>query len=140
MGKSKLFKSFLFYNILLLFVTVLFLSVYFVSEAHGVNLFECIVHRELGIYCPGCGGTRSLIFLLRLDFINCFLSYPPLLPSLLLIVLADSLFLLSVVFKNERLFKLFKIEYFLIIPALIIINFLIENTLLFCGISYMPKL
>lgn len=140
MDKSRLLKSFLFYNILLVFVTVLFLSVYFISRGFGLDLFECTFHRELGIYCPGCGGTRSLVFLLRLDFANCFLSYPPLLPTLFLIVTCDLLVVFSLVFNKPRLSKLFKKEYFLIVPALIVINFLVENCLLFLGISYMPVL
>ncbi|MCR5798207.1 DUF2752 domain-containing protein [Eubacterium xylanophilum] len=36
----------------------------------------CIVRLTLGIYCPGCGITRSIKSLLSLDFLGCLYHHP----------------------------------------------------------------
>lgn len=137
---KNLLKNFLFYNILLFLVTLFFVVAFFVSQSLELHLFDCAFYREFGIYCPGCGGTRSLIFLLRFDLANSFLSYPPLLISFFLILTCDLLCIISFIKKDIKYIRLFKREYFLIIPTLIILNFLVRIFLLFLGVDYMPTL
>ena len=42
--------------------------------------------------------------------------------------------------SNEKYIKLFKTEYFLIIPVIIVLNFFIRIILLFNGVDFMPTL
>lgn len=42
----------------------------------------CLFHRVTGLNCPGCGGTRALSAMLRLDFATAF-WYNPLITCLL---------------------------------------------------------
>lgn len=37
---------------------------------------ECLFFKYLGIYCPGCGGTRSLIAFLHGQFLKSFCFHP----------------------------------------------------------------
>ena len=46
------------------------------AQANGLPLFDCVFHRLFGIYCPGCGGSRSVANLLRLQFGKSFWYYP----------------------------------------------------------------
>lgn len=39
-------------------------------------LLPCAVKTLLGIYCPGCGGTRAVISLLRGEFLTSFICHP----------------------------------------------------------------
>lgn len=39
-------------------------------------LYPCLFRRLSGLYCPGCGGTRSVMALLRGDLLSCFLYHP----------------------------------------------------------------
>ncbi len=39
-------------------------------------LYPCAFRRLSGLYCPGCGGTRSVEALLRGDFLSCFFYHP----------------------------------------------------------------
>lgn len=39
-------------------------------------ILPCVVKSTLGIYCPGCGGTRAVSALLRGDFLSSFLCHP----------------------------------------------------------------
>lgn len=32
----------------------------------------CVFHKVTGLYCPGCGGNRAVISLLKLDFYHAF--------------------------------------------------------------------
>lgn len=36
----------------------------------------CMFYTVLGIYCPGCGGTRATLYLLKGDLIKSFLYHP----------------------------------------------------------------
>ncbi len=37
---------------------------------------ECVFEAATGLYCPGCGGTRAVIALMRGHFIKSFLYHP----------------------------------------------------------------
>ena len=39
-------------------------------------ILPCVVQAALGIYCPGCGGTRAVASLLRGDFLGSFICHP----------------------------------------------------------------
>lgn len=68
------------------------------------DLYDCPFRRVTGIHCPGCGGTRSMLALIRGDFLEA-LHDNPAAPLLVLIVL---LFYLEAVFaafgKHVKLF------------------------------------
>ena len=39
-------------------------------------MLPCVVQSVLGVYCPGCGGTRAVAALLRGDFAGSFICHP----------------------------------------------------------------
>ena len=39
-------------------------------------LLPCIFHKLTGLYCPGCGGTRAVVFLLHGDFLHSLVYHP----------------------------------------------------------------
>lgn len=60
-------------------------------QVFGMNidkwpLFPCGLKEVSGIDCPTCGFQRSLIFLLEGDFYESFKMFPPLLPSIVMII------------------------------------------------------
>lgn len=48
----------------------------------GVNIlylkYPCVFYNVTGLYCPGCGGIRSVRALLRGELWQSFIDYPPL--------------------------------------------------------------
>ena len=68
------------------------------------DLYDCPFRRLTGIHCPGCGGTRSILALIRGDFLEAIHDNPAG-PMLVLIVI---LFYLETVFaafgKRVKLF------------------------------------
>lgn len=57
-------------------------------------MFPCLSKQIFGLECPGCGLQRSVVFLLRGEFIEAFYMYPAIysIIALLLFLLADSFF------------------------------------------------
>ena len=71
------------YYVLLGVAAFLVLGYLILSFLH-ITLFDlrlppCVLYTVTGLYCPGCGGTRSVYFLLHGDFLRS-LIYHPLVP------------------------------------------------------------
>mgnify|MGYP003676459973 CR=1 len=47
-------------------------------------MLPCFSKQLLGVDCPGCGLQRSLLFLIKGEFISAFLMYPAIYPMLAL--------------------------------------------------------
>ena len=68
----------------LILILISFLIIYFIlSELLDVGI-PCLFYEITGYYCPGCGITRLLFFLLKLDFYQAF-RYNPLIFILIII-------------------------------------------------------
>lgn len=50
---------------------ILLISYLIIGHKYGIYLF-CPIHKILGLYCPGCGITRMLYSILKLDFYKAF--------------------------------------------------------------------
>lgn len=92
----------------------------------------CFFWKYLGIYCPGCGGTRSLIAFLQGRFVESLWYHP-------LIVYGAVLyfgFMVSHTLAGLHLFGLkgmkFRAGYLYGALALVVINFILKNVLKFC--------
>lgn len=49
-------------------------------------MLPCFTKQLLGVDCPGCGLQRSLLFLIKGEFIAAFKMYPAIYPMLLLMI------------------------------------------------------
>lgn len=75
--KKRIFEVALFWAVVGLVCLVLLLR----PRGSGLGL-PCVVHSLTGLYCPGCGASRALASLLRLEFYQA-LRWNPLLVVLL---------------------------------------------------------
>jgi len=50
------------------------------------NMFECFWVKTLDVECPGCGFQRSIIFLLDGNLRDSLITYPALIPTIILIL------------------------------------------------------
>jgi hypothetical protein len=87
---------------------------------------RCSFQSLFGIYCPGCGGSRSLAALFKFDILSSLSFYPPILISIFTIIYYDVRLVLSFFFDLKQS----KYWLFLLIPISIILNFIIRNVLL----------
>lgn len=49
---------------------------YYTAGHEYIVIPGCVIYRTTGIWCPACGGTRSVLALLRGDLIQSFLYHP----------------------------------------------------------------
>ncbi len=85
------------------------------------NMLPCPVHQITGYECPGCGMQRAIIELLKGNLWESILSYPALIPLILMFIMLILHLILD--FKNGA--KILK--YIFIINAIIIsLNYLIK--------------
>jgi hypothetical protein len=136
--RRKVLFIFILINTALLLSTFVFCVVFNPkSIIESGKTYTCVFQKLFNIYCPGCGGTRSVGYLLSLDFKNAFLFYPPIFVGILLILYFDILLLIS--FKKNTLSLLGKFKYFefLLIPISIILTFALRNVFLYFGIDFL---
>ena len=94
----------------------------------------CVFLQVLGIYCPGCGGTRAFQALLSLDILEA-LRLNPITLNLAVGFIAYEIYMLIFLFKKSDR-KLFFNKYLLWITLIVWgIYFVARNVLLFCGID-----
>ena len=85
------------------------------------QLLPCPTKHFFGIECPGCGMQRSIIELLRGNFLESIKLYPPLIPMIILLVL------LVINLKINSLVLQKVLKYFFIAEAIIIfINYILK--------------
>lgn len=100
---------------------------------------ECYFRTHLGLYCPGCGGTRAFFALLGGHFLQS-LKYNPITLLFLVDIFLNLLKLILVhrQRKNGRSSKITTVNFYYNVGFLlfIVIYFIVRNILLcFCGID-----
>ena len=100
-----------------------------------LNMGQCTTVKYFGLYCPGCGGTRALRSLLRLDFVS-MLRYNPILPiSIILYAYYNIRAFVEIKRNNEEYFKKEKYSLIIVVAIIALIYFIIRNVLLLNGID-----
>ena len=122
----------------LLFFIILNLSIFAVSLFYNF-LFEekllkvfsegCAFQNLFGIFCPGCGGSRSLNALLNFKPLKSLFYYPAIPYTSLLILIIDVRLLISLIKKTDGRVGI-GYKPFVVIPILIMANFLVKNLFL----------
>lgn len=90
----------------------------------------CVMLRATGLYCPGCGGTRSVVALLRGNLVQSVLYHPAVIYGVVLFLLyfiSQTLMRLS---KGKVKGLSMKPIYLYILLGIILVNFIIRNVLL----------
>ena len=92
----------------------------------------CFFQRMFGIYCPGCGGTRAVVALLKGQFLRSLWYHPFVMYAVVMFggfMLTNTLKRLSILpFKGWK----FHNWYLWVALSIIIANWLVKNILLLC--------
>ena len=136
--RKKAIKLTVISNLSLLLVVVAYLLI--ADLLSSVGLFNCVFQNVFHLYCPGCGGTRSLSHLIRLDFYSALIAYPPVAAILFFYLDLNLRAVLSITRDDYSIFQSFNVNYLISIPVLILINFVVRNLLLFFGIDMLGDL
>lgn len=108
------------------------LMFFFLSGEHLTGGF-CVFRVFLGMYCPGCGGTRAVDALIHGHLLKS-LWYHPLVPYCVILYLS---FMVSWTAAKFQIFDIkrgmrFRAGYLYGMLGIIVLNFLIKNLLKFC--------
>ena len=96
------------------------LLLYFLVEPKNGNLPKCFFHELTGLYCPGCGGQRSLHSLLNGNILTA-MSY-----NLLFILLLPLIVYFIIVFLSGKKYKSSSFIYnsrFSLVIAIVVVSF-----------------
>lgn len=127
---------FLIINLSVLAVSLIY--TFLMNHLTDIGAFECKFKELYHLYCPGCGGSRSVKHLLRFDFFSAFLSYPPMAIMLFFFMCIDLRALLSIIRNNKKLLTDFNLNWLISLPIVILLNFFFRNILLiYFGIDYL---
>lgn len=100
----------------------------------------CLFYAVTGLYCPGCGGTRAVRYLLQGELLLSF-RFHPLVPYAALVALLEAAAFLAAKAGGRRRFCLGYEKVFLYAAAgIVAVNFVAKNVLLvWCGIDLLAK-
>jgi hypothetical protein len=96
------------------------LLLYFFVEPKNGNLPKCLFHQITGLYCPGCGGQRSLHALLHGNILTA-MNY-----NLLFILLLPLIIYFIIVFLSGKKYKSSSFIYnarFSLVIAIVVVSF-----------------
>lgn len=95
-------------------------------------VFPCLFHDLLRLYCPGCGGTRSVKAFLRFQIINSLFSNPFVFYTLIFGLYYYIGGWVTVIKNNGKRYYRYSDTVLYIAVALLLGNFIIRNILLVC--------
>lgn len=129
MQEDKENRIYFWMGILLLFCGIAYLAI----DKYFFKVFlpnsECIFYRMLGLYCPGCGGTRAVHALLKGHFLES-LRYHIAVPfTAILYVYYMGSNAIHFFFRKIKAMR-FRELYLWMVLILVVANFLIRNVLL----------
>ena len=130
--RKRLLLFLLISNASLLTVSLIYAHITALSMESGIEAVSCLFKHNMKLYCPGCGGSRSLVYLLRFDILRSFIYYPALPVCALLVLDADVRAIISLIKDSPGAILGFRINALIIIPIIIILSFIIKNILLVC--------
>ena len=130
--KMKRYLLYLFLiNFFILLISLIYAGYTERCIQEGRDAVFCFVKERMKIYCPGCGGSRSLVALLHFDILKSFILFPALPISALMLLGFDILSLACIVREDFSLLNKFSPNLLLIIPITIFISFILKNLLLY---------
>ena len=109
-------------------------------EAYIRQGLPCLFHLLTGLYCPGCGGTRAVKYLLRGQLLKS-IQYHPLVAYAVVAVAAGAVryWLAKVCHRPEFRMRHYD-RYVYIGIGVIVINWILKNYLLVvCGIDLLTE-
>ncbi len=96
-NKNNFIKILIFLTSVILLILLIFAYDYIVFN-YNIGV-PCVINKCFGVYCPGCGMTRAVDALLKLDFKEAF-KY-----NVFSIILFPILFIVCVIFIWNMIFK-----------------------------------
>ena len=115
--------------ITLLMIIVWALLVIFNVKPTQIYTGNCFFHDYLGIFCPGCGGTRAFENMLYFHFLKSFIYNPAVIITTVVLLFSSISYMLYFITRGRILYFELDIRFLTMIVLVFIINFFIKNLL-----------
>ena len=134
--KNKLMKKkqltvedYLFIIGLILLIVCLPFALFYVSIMDKGIFPPCMLYTALGLYCPGCGGSRAVKSLFQGDIISS-LIYHPLVPYTVIVYMIFMLSQALRIISHGKIKGIKFYDWFLYVAvAIIVVNWILKNVL-----------
>ncbi|MBQ9833761.1 MAG: DUF2752 domain-containing protein [Bacilli bacterium] len=100
---------------------------YFLYENFSFSI-DCLFHKITGYYCPGCGITRMIFSIIKLEFYQAFRYNPLVFIMLIFFVFCQ---VINIILKRNYKKITFKKEYALLLLVVVILFGIMRNIPLF---------
>lgn len=134
MTVSRKAQWIIFVTINVLLIAAVLMFPFYLTLAKMVPTIGDCVFPDYGLYCPACGGTRSLSALTRFDIIGS-LRYNVIVPLCAAAFVVYEVLMVKHLIKGGEREMMLKPKYIYIFLAVWGIYFIVRNILLFCGID-----
>ena len=129
------------YKAVVAHIAILAFSLLFVWVTKQIAFYfpskKCILVETLGLYCPGCGGTRGVSHLLSFRLKEAFLSYPPLLLFVGMWLWYDGQLCYALLKNREQRLPKIRTRHIITSAVVILLVFLLRNLALLWGYDYL---
>ena len=100
-----------------------------------LHIIRCSFHALTGLYCPGCGGTRAVVYLFKGDILRSFRFHPFVLYCICFYILFMVKGTWAYIFNQNKGYMKFRMWYVYAGVVVLLVQFLVKNYLLIvCGI------
>lgn len=100
---------------------------YFGIQITELNPYPCVLYTFLGWYCPGCGGTRAVVLLMKGQFLNSFLYHPVVPYTAVLFTAYIVSHSLNIISRGKIFAMKFRPVYLYIMIGIIILQCIVKN-------------
>lgn len=120
-------KSILIIGIEIAFLICLYV---FVNSEYIKILPQCWIYQTVGLLCPACGGTRCVIYLLNLNWIEAFFSHIIFFIGICYLVVANIVYLINLNREKKIAIWIYPKYWYAIIFAILLLFYTIMRNLL----------
>lgn len=126
---NKKFKQddYIYYSLL---ITLVILIVIGIIIKNYVKIPECIIYKNLHIYCPGCGCTRAFIAMLKGNFLESIYQNSTVLYTTIITIIYIVSQTISRIIKNEKIAMKYTPLFLYTGIGLLIFNCIFKNIIL----------
>ncbi len=114
---------------------LLYALAFWLAERAGLSVFHCRISAAIGLYCPGCGGSRAVLSLCRGRVFEAFLLYPPIPIAAACLLVADLRMALFLLGRGHMPSRRFGLAVLILCVGSVLLQCVVKNALLFHGID-----
>lgn len=129
MNRKRAWTHFALLHAALILCATAFPLYFRIAKQYGTRFSGCLLHDWFKLYCPLCGGTRAVDAILHFRFAESMRANPVVVLLIFAFLICDLIVFLQLLMKKERILKIPKYAWIVLLVALVLYGIL-RNVLL----------